>query len=134
MLRRLAVFAGIFGINAALTIASSETVDRSLVLRAIESLVAKSMIASRTTGATMRYQLLDTARAYARESSVDNGEFAEVAARHAIYCRQSLEQNGVEWPALAIAMERDRHFIAIHNVRAALEWCFGASCIVEIGI
>ena len=88
---RLAVFAGIFGINAALTIAASETVDRSLVLGAIESLVAKSMIASRTTGATMRYQLLDTARAYARESSVDNGEFAEVAARHAIYCRQSLE-------------------------------------------
>jgi predicted ATPase/DNA-binding winged helix-turn-helix (wHTH) protein len=134
VLRRLAVFAGIFPIDAALAIATCATVDRSLVLGAIDSLVAKSMVATRPVGAMMRYRLLDTTRAYARESSADDAEFADVAARHATYYREWLEQRGTEWPSLATAAERAPHFAALNNVRAALEWCFGAHGNAEIGI
>jgi predicted ATPase/DNA-binding winged helix-turn-helix (wHTH) protein len=134
VLCRLAVFVGVFTIDAALAVATGGTVDRSQVFRAIDSLVAKSMVATRPVGAMMRYQLLDTTRAYARERSVDDVEFADVAARHATYYRQWLEQSGMEWPTLATAAERAPHFIALNNVRAALEWCFGSNGNADIGV
>jgi predicted ATPase/DNA-binding winged helix-turn-helix (wHTH) protein len=134
VLCRLAVFAGIFTMDAALAIATSATIDHSLVLGAVESLVAKSMVATRPVGAMMRYQLLDTTRAYARESHVHDAEFADVAARHATYYRQWLDQSGIEWPTLANAAERAPHFNALNNVRAALEWCFGVNGNAGIGV
>ena len=65
VLRRLAVFVGHFTIDAALAVVTSATVDQALVFGAIDSLVAKSMVATRPIGAMMRYRLLDTTRAYA---------------------------------------------------------------------
>jgi predicted ATPase/DNA-binding winged helix-turn-helix (wHTH) protein len=133
VLCRLAVFVGIFTIDAALAVATSATVDRSLIFGAIESLVAKSMVATRPVAAMMRYQLLDTTRAYARESSDADAELTDVATRHAIYYKQWLEQSGIEWPALVTAAEKAPHFFALNNVRAALEWCFGANGNAKIG-
>lgn len=51
VLRRLAVFVGHFSIDAALTIVTSPTVDDALVFSAIDSLVAKSIVAARPAGA-----------------------------------------------------------------------------------
>jgi predicted ATPase/DNA-binding winged helix-turn-helix (wHTH) protein len=133
VLCRLAVFAGIFTMDAALEIASSAAVDRSLVLGTVESLVAKSMIATCPAGGIMRYRLLDTTRDYARESRAYHAEFADVSACHANYYRQWLEQSGIDWPTLSAA-QRASHLIALNNVRAALEWCFGVNGNGEIGV
>ena len=51
-----------------------------------------------------------------------------------LYYRQWLERSGSEWPALASAAERAPHFIALNNVRAALDWCFGPGGDAEIGV
>ena len=67
VLRRLAIFVGHFTLDAALEVVTSATLDRSAVFGAIDSLVAKSMVATRPIGAMMRYRLLDTTRAYALE-------------------------------------------------------------------
>ena len=48
--------------------------DQSTVIGAIDSLVAKSMVATRPIGAMMRYRLLDTTRAYALEIRLDDAE------------------------------------------------------------
>jgi predicted ATPase len=53
--------------RAALAVVPSGSIDEALVFGAIDSLVAKSMVATRPAGATMRYQLLDTTRAYVLE-------------------------------------------------------------------
>ena len=71
VLRRLAVFVGHFTLDAALEVVSSATLDQSVVLGAIDSLVAKSMVATRPIGAMMRYRLLDTTRAYALDIGID---------------------------------------------------------------
>jgi predicted ATPase/DNA-binding winged helix-turn-helix (wHTH) protein len=131
VLRRLAIFVGHFTIDAALEVVPDERVDRSILFDAIDSLVAKSMIASRPIGAMMRYRLLDTTRAYLLEIEIDE---AALAARHAIYYQRWLEQAGTKWATLPSADERAVHFSALHNVRAALEWCFGDSGDVGIGI
>ncbi|WP_256806180.1 winged helix-turn-helix domain-containing protein [Bradyrhizobium sp. Bra64] len=134
VLRRLAVFVGSFTIDAALWVATTATVDRSLVLGAIDGLVAKSMIAVRPAGTLMRYQLLDTTRAYARQNNLEAADFADLHSRHANYYRQWLETTGLKWPILATAAERAPHFIALNNVRAGLEWCFGAGGDADLGV
>ena len=50
VLRRLAVFVGHFTLDAALEVVTSATLDRSTVFGAIDSLVAKSMVATARSG------------------------------------------------------------------------------------
>jgi predicted ATPase/DNA-binding winged helix-turn-helix (wHTH) protein len=132
VLRRFAVFAGDFTMDAALAVLTSATIDRMLVLGAIESLVAKSMAATNRGGTTLRYRLLDTTRAYLLGIAVDETEFAGVASRHAMHYRRWLEQTDL--PALSNAAERTSFLADIGNARAALEWCFGAGGDAELGI
>ena len=131
--RRLAVFVGHFTLDAALEVVTSATLDRSTVFSGIDSLVAKSIVATRPIGAMMRYRLLDTTRAYVLEIKIDDAESAELGVRHAAYYRRWLEQTGIEWSSLATGEERIPHFAAVNNVRAALEWCFGPSGNTDIG-
>jgi predicted ATPase/DNA-binding winged helix-turn-helix (wHTH) protein len=132
--RRLAVFVGYFTIEAALVVVTNTTVDQAHVFGAIDSLVAKSMVAARPAGAMMRYRLLETARAYALEISVDESERSELAARHAMHFQGRLEQTGADWSALSDAVERAPHLAGLGDARAALEWCFGVDGNTEIGV
>ena len=134
VLRRLAIFVGYFTLDAALEVITSPTLDRSTVFGAIDSLIAKSMVATLPIGAMMRYRLLDTTRAYALEIQTDDTERTELAARHAAYFRRWLEQFGADWPTLSTGTERAPHFAALNNVRAALEWCFSAKGNIEVGV
>lgn len=131
VLHRLAMFVGYFTIEAAVEVVTDAKIDRALLFGTIDSLVTKSMVAPRPLGAMVRYRLLDTTRSYLLEAGTDD---AALAARHAIYYQRWLEQTGAEWPTLSNAAERAPHFASLHNVRAALEWCFGANGSAEIGI
>jgi predicted ATPase/DNA-binding winged helix-turn-helix (wHTH) protein len=134
VLRRLAVFVGHFTLDAALAVITSATIGHEGVFAAIDSLVSKSMVAARPVGAMMRYRLLDTTRAYALETDIDDVESIDLAVRHAVYYRRWLEQSGSDWPSLSTGTARAPHFAALNNVRAALEWCFEATGNVEVGI
>ena len=134
VLRQLAVFIGSFTLEAARGVAVSAGLGQAHVLSAIDSLVAKSMVVSHGTSTPMRYRLLDTTRGYALEITVDDAERAECAARHANYYRRWLEQIAAEWPTLSNAEQRALHLADLANVRAALEWCFGANGNARIGI
>ena len=101
VLRRLAVFVGHFTLEAARAVVTSATIDQVLILGAIGSLVAKSMVATNRVGTTMRYRLLDTTRAYALEISDDDAEFA---ARHATYYRAMA---GAERDRMVDLVDRD---------------------------
>jgi predicted ATPase/DNA-binding winged helix-turn-helix (wHTH) protein len=134
VLRRLAVFVGHFTLDAALEVASGATLDQSVVFGAMDSLVAKSMVATRPMGAMMRYRLLDTTRAYALDIAIDDVVLADLNARHAAYYQRWLEQNGNEWSNLSTGTERAAHFAALDNIRAALEWAFGDKGDTAIGV
>ncbi|WP_413988978.1 ATP-binding protein [Labrys okinawensis] len=134
VLRRLAVFVGHFTMDAALAVTASPTVDQALVFAAIDSLVAKSMIATRPVGAMMRYRLLDTTRTYVLEICLDDIEAAKAAANHANFFQQWAQQAVVEWPFLSSPAERALRFTDLNNVRAALAWCFGTDGDTELGV
>lgn len=108
---------------------SSWRASKSPTCCAIDSLVAKSMLAVHLVGAMALYRLLDTTRAYALDIGLDAAEAADLAVRHATHYRRWLEQSGTEW-----AMERAPHFAGLNNVRAALEWCFGKDGNAVVGI
>src|SRR5687768_1881044 len=122
VLRRLVMFVGHFTLEAARAVVTNETIDQALVLRAIDSLVAKSMVVPNTVQATMRYRLLETTRAYARGKLIESGEAEQVARRHAIYCRDLLQQ--LDTSSSADSRSEKRVDLADHlgNLRAALEW------------
>lgn len=134
VLRRLAIFVGHFTLDAALDVITSAPLDRSAVFGAIDSLVAKSMLATRPIGAMMRYRLLDTTRAYALDIGIDAAEATDLAVRHATYYRRWLEQTGSEWETLSTGTERAPHFAGLNNARAALEWCFGENGNLAAGV
>ncbi|WP_426130662.1 ATP-binding protein [Pararhizobium sp. PWRC1-1] len=133
VLRRLAVFVGDFTLDAALEVISTSDTDPPAVFEAIDNLVAKSLLATHPLGATMRYRLLDTTRAYALQCQSDEDR-AGLAARHAMYYRRWLEQFGPDWPTLSTGPERLPYFVSINNVRAALEWSFGEYGNIDVGI
>ena len=134
VLRQLAVFVGYFTLDAALAVVASASADKALALEAIDSLVAKSMVATHSIGSVMFYRLLDTTRDYALVVGADNMEAAGVAARHAAYYRQWLEDTAAQWPALPAGTTCMPYFAGLNNVRAALEWCFDANKDVELGV
>jgi predicted ATPase/DNA-binding winged helix-turn-helix (wHTH) protein len=134
VLRRLAVFVGYFTLDAALAIVDDESIDRATVFGAIDSLVAKSLVATQPIGAMMRYRLPDVTRAYALEIKIDTAERDNLARRHAAYYQRWLAQTADEWASLAIGPERAPYFAGLSNVRAALEWCFGEGGDLRAGI
>lgn len=134
LLRRLAVFVGHFPIDAALAVVTNAGIDETMVFGAFDSLVAKSMVATRPAGATMRYRLLDTTRAYILQLEVEEAELEDLAARHAIYYMRWLEETGTEWPTLSSAAQRALHLDGLANVHAALDWCFGPTGNTQVGV
>lgn len=135
VLRQLAVFVGDFTLDAALAVVTTSNLDQSLILGAIDSLVSKSMVATRPAGAMVHCRLLDTTRAYVLGIKLDDAELAGLAVRHATFCRRWLEKTGVNWSTPSAGAERTPAFFSgLNNVRAALESCFGVNGNVVVGV
>lgn len=134
VLRRLAVFTGHFTLDAALDVVTSPTLDRSLVFGALDDLVAKSMLTVFPIGAMLRYRLLDTTRAYALDIGIDAADATALSVRHANYYRRRLEKTGDEWESLLTGTQRAAYFADLNNTRAALEWCFGDTGDLAVGV
>ena len=134
VLRRLAVLCGHFTLDAALAVVTGTGIEQSQALNAIESLVGKSMIVTHPIGAMMRYRLLDTTRTYLIDTAIDGAQAADLARRHANYYRRWLDERGGESSMLSAGRERSPYFAALNNTRNALEWCFGESGDVALGI
>ena len=92
MLRRLAVFAGGFTLEAASAVASDETIDEFAVIDLLSQLVARSLVIADTNDAGARYRLLETTRAYALEKLAEAEEIDAIKRRHAQHFRERFER------------------------------------------
>jgi len=91
LLRRLAVFSGGFGLEAAETVCSGEEVDAADVADFLARLVEKSLVAVEDRDGARRYRLLESIRAYAGERLDDSGERELLAGRHARWALDLIE-------------------------------------------
>jgi predicted ATPase len=85
VLRRLAVFAGGFTLEAACAVAACSKIAPAEVVEHVANLVTKSLVAANVGGAIPCYRLLATTRAYALERLVESGDLEQVERRHAEY-------------------------------------------------
>lgn len=132
VLRRLAVFSGGFTLEAARCVVG-DPADAAGIDDHVMSLIAKSLIAADIGDDTVRYRLLDTTRAYAREKLERAGEAEFVRRRHAEYFRAVFERAEAEWetrPTPDWLADYGRH---VANLRAALDWAFSPSGDPDLG-
>jgi predicted ATPase/DNA-binding winged helix-turn-helix (wHTH) protein len=134
VLRRLAVLPGTFMLEAACAVAADGDLTAGDVTDSISNLVSKSMIAATLSGALVRYRLLETTRAYAREKLMGSEEFDSTARRHAEYYRGIFERAASEWETHSTDEWLATYAGRIDNVRAALDWAWSARGDAAIGV
>ena len=121
LLRRLAVFAGGWTLEAAEAIAAGGDIATSDVLELLTWLAEKSLVEAEATG--NRFKMLETVRQYAQERLDMSGEGDETRSRHvAFYLALVLEASpmlvGPEQPAWLARLDLERD-----NFLAAIAWC-----------
>ncbi|AKU97860.1 Signal transduction response regulator / Tetratricopeptide repeat-containing protein [Labilithrix luteola] len=117
LLRRLAVFRGIFTFESVLAITEDEV---SNAVDELVGLVAKSLVSADVSGAEAKYRLLATTRAYAFEKLVEAGETAAALRSHALYVQRKTAR--MTAMPLERSSFRDDPALMIDDVRAALDW------------
>jgi predicted ATPase/class 3 adenylate cyclase len=136
VLRRAAVFAGGFTLDAAAAVLHDDAIDDYATIDALARLVARSLVAADTHETATSYRLLETTRAYARERLDESGEAGVVARRHAHYYRDLLAHAYDESWTLSDTAWRNAYAAERDNVRAALAWALaneaGAECAVAL--
>ncbi|GAC1537492.1 MAG: hypothetical protein NVS2B17_10230 [Candidatus Velthaea sp.] len=135
VLRRLAVFAGRWRLEAACDIISGDGIDPDDVFDLIASLMRKALVVDDIgSDGESAYRLLDPLREYGAERLREKHERERVAHRHADYFLRvarhadaSAESTPVEeWIR---TYERD-----LDNFRAALQWSSSGPHDVELGV
>jgi predicted ATPase/DNA-binding winged helix-turn-helix (wHTH) protein len=127
LLRRMAIFAAGFTLEAAIAVMSDNVADASTVVDGIANLIVKSLVTLDGSVSSGRWRLLETIRAYALEKLVESGEAEWVARCHAEFFRD-LYASIASGPKLQPSSEDlGRHVREIDNVRAALDWSFSPS-------
>jgi predicted ATPase len=134
VLRRLAIFSGGFTLQAARAVVADDEIAPSEVVDCVASLVAKSLVTADTGGATMRYRLLETTRAYALEKLVQAGEFDAAARRHARRYLELFEGAEIETETRPAAEWLADYGPRIDNLRAALDWALSPAGDPSIGV
>src|SRR5262249_9725015 len=133
VLRRLAVFAGAFTIDAATAVASGLGLSPVDVVDTLADLVLKSLVSVDLMGPT-QYRLLETMRAYALEKLVETGTSDRFARRHAEHyiagCPADELVSGASPPTDWLRVYGQH----IDNVRVALDWAFSASGDAAVGV
>ena len=134
LLRRLAVFPGSFTLEAAAAVAFDEATAGGEAIDVLSRLVAASLVVADRVGVDVRYRLLETTRAYALEKLARANESSALRRRHGEFFRAMFERAPEEWHHIAETDWRARYEPELDNVRAALDWAFGADGDAAIGI
>jgi predicted ATPase len=134
VLRRLAIFAGGFSLEAARMVAVSTEITPSAVVDCVANLVTKSLVTAGVGDATEHYRLLETTRAYAFEKLTESGEFASLGRRHAEYYLDLFERGAAESETRPAAEWLPAYKPRIANLRAALDWAYSPSGDTAVGV
>jgi predicted ATPase/DNA-binding CsgD family transcriptional regulator/class 3 adenylate cyclase len=120
--RRLAAFAGGFGLDAARAVCSGEGVAAGEVLPALARLVDKSLVVMDEHGGEARYRLLETIRQFAADRLAEAGESDAARDRHLDHYLAFAETAS----PLMVSAEADlwlaRGEQEHDDLRAALDW------------
>ena len=119
--RRLAVFSGSFGLEAAERVCWNETEMRESSLEILSRLVDRSMVIPDSVSSPARYRLLETLRQYGQEKLRDPSD-EDIRSRHAEYFVGVAEDAELKLRGPEQLLWHDRLGPDHANFRAALIW------------
>lgn len=127
----VAMFAGAFSTEAALTIsAAAMTTDD--FYQAFDGLFLKSLLS--VSGGDGKYRLLQTTRSYAIEKVAQSGSMVPLHLAHASYCETTLARAAEDWKTLPTADWMRRHGDLIHDIRSAINWALETDDFSQVGV
>jgi predicted ATPase len=134
LLRRLAVFAGGWTLEAAESVCTGVSVEAAAILDLLTSLVDKSLVLAETQRGEARYRLLETVRQYGWDRLVESGEGNAARTRHrhwylALAERAEPQLRGPEQEIWIERLETE-----LDNFRAALEWSLSEERRTDAGM
>lgn len=122
LFRRLAVFAGGFDLDAAVTVCGGVGVQRYQVLDQLSLLVDKSLVQADDVADRTRYRMLETIREYGLEKLDESGETQTVRTQHRDYYTALAAELNIptrnDFRRCAARVEAD-----LDNMRAAFAFC-----------
>lgn len=121
LLRRLAVFAGGFTLEAIESVCAQE--NKHEILDVLSRLVQKSLVITHLNDRP-RYRLLETIRQYAREKLVESGAEDPVRDLHLDYFMKFAEDTAPNLHGPLQMQALDRLDSELDNMRAAIKWSF----------
>jgi predicted ATPase len=133
MLRRLAVFRGLFTAGAAFAVAGAEPAGQRLAAETLSNLFVKSLLVVDANSDVLLYRMLDTTRAFAAEQLRQSGEFDIISKRHAAYVCDALREAQRDWGAEESTLWLGKYRHLIDDVRAALDWAASETGDRELG-
>ncbi|HEX5121197.1 MAG TPA: AAA family ATPase [Pseudonocardiaceae bacterium] len=121
LLCRLGVFVGGFDTASATAVAGGDPLAPADVRDVVARLVEKSLVqVEDASGATTRYRLLETIRAFAVDRLAEVGEYADVADRH-LHWAMTLAEAREEGTTRADGPALDQLELELPNLRVALD-------------
>lgn len=134
VLNRLSLFSGTFTLASAQEMAGCAGLSPDAVVAALMQLVDKSLVSVASGGGNVRYRLLESTRAYARDELRASGAMREWSRRHASYFlevfraaeRQTEVHADVDW--------KNGYAPHLDDLRAAMLWCFSAEGDMPLAI
>ena len=132
LLRRLAVFAGGFTLEASAAV-MGDPESLPTLADSISNLTAKSLV-TRDPASVGRWRLLETIRSYALEKLAESGEIHRIAQRHAEFFSDLLGSTVSEPRLQSLSENSVRFTLEIDNIRAALGWTFSDTGISQLGV
>ncbi|HEY4114486.1 MAG TPA: winged helix-turn-helix domain-containing protein [Rhizomicrobium sp.] len=122
VLRRLAVFASSFDLQAAEIVAAGESISSGELFEHLASLVRKSMVAVVPGSGLQRYRLLETTRAFMAEKLASSPDAIATREKHAEYVLRVLEKAMTEWETTSDVKWLASYGPVIDDLRSALGW------------
>ena len=123
LFRRLGIFVNGFTLEAATAVGTGDDLDELDLFDVLASLVDKSLVLAEPAGDALRYRMLESTRAYAREKLDAAAESHDSALRHLRYLRDRFVDERKRSDRTG-RMEPCERLIAIEleDVRAAVDW------------
>ena len=133
LFRRLAMFGGIFTLEAMCAVACDAELTIGVVIDGIGELVTKSLVNVKFDGPVAKYRLTESTRAYALERLQAEGEAKKIAARQARYLSVHFkaEANGVSSGG-GDTSSTLRH--TLDDARSVFDWAFSPRGDARLGV
>ena len=120
--RRLSVFAGGFTLDLAVELCAGDALEDFEVVDLLTRLVDKSLIHAESIERDVRYRLLESTRAFARERLNDSQELTVACGAHARALLNLAKRLETQWIASGRSEDENAARRELENWRAALRW------------